>query len=53
VHTNNTITGINIIRSSNSEKNFIKEFKKQIDYHTRAAVSFTFINRWFAMRVDW
>ena len=48
----NSISGISVIRSSKNEDKFFKEFKVHIDYHTRSSITFTCINRWFAVRLD-
>jgi len=48
----NSISGISVIRSSKNEDKFFKEFKVHLDYHTRSSITFTCINRWFAIRLD-
>ena len=49
---NNTITGISEIRSAKIEKTIYEEYTTQVDYHTRAVASFTYLNRWFCLRLD-
>jgi ATP-binding cassette subfamily C (CFTR/MRP) protein 4 len=51
VHVNNTLSGISVIRSSNSSNNLLEEYNAHTDYHTRAVSTFASINRWFAIRL--
>lgn len=49
---NNTITGISEIRASKIEKTIYDEYSVQVDYQTRAVAAFTYLNRWFSLRLD-
>ena len=53
VHVNNTLSGITIIKAANIKNILINEYNTHTDYHTRAISLFMYVNRWFAVRLDW
>ena len=40
-----------LVRASKSENKFYEEYNQHVDYHTRAAAGFIYVNRWFAVRL--
>jgi len=53
VHINSTLSGIIAIRASNVHDKLYEEFNTHTDYHTRAVAGYIYLNRWFAVRLDW
>lgn len=51
VHVNNTISGVSVIRATNSRDTLVHEYNAHTDYHTRAVSAFVSLNRWFAIRL--
>jgi hypothetical protein len=45
--------GLTTIRTSNSVEKLNEEFFSITDYHTRAMLTFTYVNRWLAVRLEW
>lgn len=53
MHVNNTFNGITTLRAANMQEKMAQEFFAHTDFHTSAASTFLFVNRWFAIRLDW
>lgn len=43
--------GLTTIRTSNNVEKLNEEFFSITDYHTRAMLTFTYVNRWLAVRL--
>jgi hypothetical protein len=53
IHVNHTLNGMATIRAASMQPTIMCEFHAHTDYHTRTVSTFLFVNRWFAIRLDW
>ncbi len=52
VHATNTSSGIVTIRASQTQTNWLGEFYRHSNHHTKSSFIFITINQWFSMRLE-